>query len=115
VGIFVAESLSMRDAGYRFADPDAFLNCDNPNCGTAWLTRDGLVTWTLGDWAPECSRFTDRLLVACSPACLDAAQHASAPGRRWSTPMAAAAFLDALRASVDLDPETTPIGAFAGV
>jgi len=105
----------MTEGTYRFRDPDAFLSCDNPNCGAAWLTRAGLVVWSLGDGAPECSRFTDRLLCACSPACLDAAKCAYAAGRRWSTPMPAAVFLDALRASVELNPETTPIGAFAGV
>ena len=31
-------------------------------------------------------------------------------GRAWSDPMPAAAFLDALRGSLDLDPANTPIG-----
>jgi hypothetical protein len=114
VGIHVAETLGMTEGTYRFRDPDAFLHCDNPNCGAAWLTRAGLVVWSLGDGRPDCSRFTDRLLVACSPVCLEAAKRAYAPRRRWSTPMGAAAFLDALRASVEFDPDVTPIGAFAG-
>jgi hypothetical protein len=112
--MYVVETLAMGEAPYRFADPDAFLNCDNPNCAMAWLTREGLVVWSLAEGRPQSSRFTDRLLVACSRSCLDAAKHAHAPGSRWSTPMGAGAFLDALRASVELDPETTRIGAFAG-
>jgi hypothetical protein len=115
VGIYVAETLGAVSVSYRFADPDAFLNCDNPNCAAAWLTREGLVVWSLDARQPQNSRFTDRLLVACSPACLAAAKCARPSGTRWSEAMPAAAFLDALRGSLDLDPDTTPIGRFADV
>jgi len=44
VGIYVVETLNVGKVPYRFTDPDAFLNCDNPTCAAAWLTREGLDT-----------------------------------------------------------------------
>jgi hypothetical protein len=111
LGIVVAEDLAAPQ--YRFTDPDAFLSCDNPACDAPWVTGTGLVCWAIAGTAPTGSRFTDRLLVACDPACLAAAQRARRHGR-WSAPMPVRDWLEAVRRSLDLDPHTTPIGAFAG-
>jgi hypothetical protein len=73
------------------------------------------VSWALAEFAPSVSRFTDRLLVACSPACLDAVKRAHALRQWWSTPMPAAAFLDALRGSLELDLDAMRIDVLAGV
>lgn len=100
---------------YHFTDPDAFLSCDNPQCTQAWVTHAGLVVWALDEMRPSCSRFTDRVLVTCSEACVGAAMQAHGRGRyAWSAPMPVADWLDALRSSIELDPVTTPIGEFAG-
>jgi hypothetical protein len=108
----VAETLGGGHA-YAFADPDAFFSCDTPSCVAPWLTGSGLIAWAITDDQVDRSRFSDRLIAACSPACLASALHVRGRGRRWSEPMGAAAFLDVLRGSLSLDPETTPIGEFA--
>ena len=112
VRIHVAEDLLV--PVYRFTDPNCFLSCDNPMCSSAWVTGSGLVVWALEDDRPSGSRFTDRLLVACSANCLRSALHDRGRGHRWSEPMPVADWLDALRASMELDPLSTPIGGFAG-
>jgi hypothetical protein len=113
MGICVAEDLHQPD--YRFADPSAFLACDNPACFSAWVTGAGLLVWTIEDAIPSGSRFTDRLLVACSPACLRSALDARGRGHHWSEPMLVVEWLKALQSSIELDPVKTPIGEFAGV
>jgi hypothetical protein len=112
MGVFVAEDLAA--PVYPFTDPSAILVCDAPACDAPWVTRTGLVAWALVEDRPSGSRFTDRLIIACSPACLAAAQRAQrwCP-QAWSPPMPVGVWLDALRDSLDRDPETTPIGAFA--
>ena len=112
VSIHVAEDL--HHPAYRFTDPDAFLACDNPACFSAWVTGAGLLVWSIQDAIPSGSRFTDRLLIACSPACLRSALAARGRGHQWSEPMPVADWLNALRASLDADPVNTPIGEFAG-
>ena len=67
---------------YCFTDPDAFLACDNPMCASAWVTRAGLVVWTINDHTLSGSQFTDRVLVACSPSCLESALDARGRGHR---------------------------------
>ena len=112
MSIHVAEDL--HHPAYQFTDPDAFFSCDNPSCSSAWVSGTGLVVWSLTNDSPSGSRFTDRLLVACSADCLGSALHARGRGHRWSEPTPVVVWLDALRASLELDPETTPIGEFAG-
>jgi hypothetical protein len=98
---------------YRFTDPDAFLACDSPVCSVPWVTRTGLVSWAISDDPPSCTLFADRVVVACGRECLAEALNACGRGRRrWSQPMAVDAWLDALRDSLDCDPERTPIGEF---
>jgi hypothetical protein len=100
---------------YRLTDPDAFLTCDNPHCTQPRVTHSGLVVRTIEDNQPSGSRFIDRLLVACSDACLRAAMRAHGRGLQgWSAPMPIADWLDAVCASIELEPTTTPIGEFAG-
>ena len=85
-------------------------------CVSAWVIGAGLVTWAVTEIATSTSLFTDRLLVACSTDCLGIAQHAHGRGRhRWSEPMPVAEWLNALRASLEFDPVSTPIGELAGV
>src|SRR5262245_54424930 len=113
VSVYVVEDLGT--SIYAFKDPDAFLSCDNPRCTQAWVTRTGLVAWSLTEECPCGSRFTDRVAVGCSADCLDAVMRERAyNGCRWSTPMAVGVWLAALRSSIDLDPAFTPIGEFAG-
>ncbi len=112
MGIHAAENLG--SPAYGFTDPDAFLSCDNPACLAPWLTRSGLVVWALHEDGPSSSRFSDRLIAACSPACLSSALHARGRGQRWSEPMPAGDWLDALRVSLDTVPLRTPIGELAG-
>lgn len=115
MGIHVAEDLGTHSV-YRFTDPDAFLHCDNPGCFVPWVTGAGVIVWELADDRPSGSRFSERFLVGCSPACLHAAMDAHVRSRRrWSEPMQVGDWLDALRSSIDVDPITTPIGTFAGV
>jgi hypothetical protein len=111
MSITVAETLNA--PVYRFTDPDAFLSCDAPECCVPWVTADGLVVWAISDDGPSVSRFTDRLLFACSSDCLRSALHARGRGQRWSEPLPAGVWLDQLRASLALDPTSTPIGEFA--
>ena len=113
MGICVAEDLHQPD--YRFTDPDCFLSCDSPACFAPWVTGTGLLVWTIEDAIPSSSRFTERLIIACSPDCLRSALDARGHGHRWSEPMPVADWLDALRASLDADPVNTPIGEFVGV
>ena len=113
MGICLAEDLHQPD--YRFTDPDCFLSCDNPMCFAAWVTGTGLLVWTIADAIPSGSRFTDRLLVACSPNCLRSALDARGRGHQWSDPMPVVEWLKALQSSIELDPTTTPIGELAGV
>jgi hypothetical protein len=112
MSIHVVENLNA--PAYTFIDPDAFLACDNPICSSAWVTRSGLVVWAIEDHTLSSSRFTDRLLVACSADGLRSALHDRGRGHRWSEPLKVADCLDALRASIALDPVSTPIGEFAG-
>jgi hypothetical protein len=112
MSIHVAENLNAPD--YRFTDPDCFLSCDNPMCSAAWVTGSGLVVWAIEGHIPCGSRFSDKVIAACSPACLRPTLDARGRGRQWSEPMPVADWLDALRASIELDPEHTPIGEFAG-
>jgi hypothetical protein len=109
MGIMVAQDLLA--PRYRFTDPNALLSCDNPACSTSWVTRDGLVCWEVSEAGPVPSLFVDRLLVACSTACLREAQRRIR--RRWSEPMPAGAWLEAIRNSLEMDPASTPIGALA--
>jgi hypothetical protein len=112
VSIWVVEDLHRPP--YRFTDPDCFLSCDTPACASALVTGAGLVVGTIAGDTPSGSRFTDCLLVACSADCLRPALHARGRGHRWSEPLKVADWLDALRASIALDPVSTPIGEFAG-
>ena len=113
MSIYVAEDLHR--PAYRFTDPNAFLSCDNPMCSSAWVSGTGLVVWAIEDHTPSGSRFTDRLLVACSADCLRLTLHDRGRGHRWSKPMPVSDWLDALRASIELDPLRTPIGELVGV
>ena len=114
MGIEVVEAFGDRRA-YCFTDPDVFMSCDNPDCDTPWVTHAGLVAWAIERCDPNASRFTDCLLVACSPGCLRGAQAAVAHRRlRWSHPVPVASWLAALTESLERDPTTTPIGEFAG-
>ena len=71
--------------------------------------------WAIAGVNPECSRFSERLIAACSPGCLSSAINLRGRAARWSEPMPAVAFLDALRASLEVAPTITPIGEFADV
>ena len=102
----------LHDPTYHFSDPDVFLLCDNPTCDASWLTSRGLIVWAIREDGGAGSWFSEQLIAACSPCCLHAALEARGRGRRWSAPMPAGAFLDQLRASMERDPETTPIGEF---
>lgn len=110
MGLHVTESWNHR--GVAFTDPDALVLCDNPGCDAPWVTADALVSWVLMDMLPSRTMFTDRFVVGCNAACLRAAQ-AQHPRREWSDPAPVGQWLDALRASLSVDPRTTPIGEFA--
>lgn len=108
MGITVADDLGLEVQ--RYTDPSAFLCCDNPHCERAWVTRDGVIAWEQVDDRPRGSHFTSRILVGCSEACLAAALETMRRAVRWSDPMPAGEWLDGLRASLEMDPATTPIG-----
>ena len=74
MGIHVAQD--MATLPYRFTDPDALLSCDAPECVTPWVTAAGLVVWAVSE-GMHGACFNDRLVIACSPACLDSALHAT--------------------------------------
>jgi hypothetical protein len=115
MALYAAETL-MDPGAYRFSDHDAFLVWDDPDCDTPWITRSGLVAWVTAGGASSPSRLSDRLVGACSPACLQSAKAALAHKRlRWSQPVPIADWLAAFADSLDRDPVTTPIGEFAGV
>lgn len=106
----VAEAWTVR--GLKFTDPDTIVLCDNPACDAPWVQGDALVSWAQGDFVPSRTAFTDRFVVGCNAACLERAQ-ALHPRWEWSTPAPVGQWLDALRASLSVDPRTTPIGEFA--
>lgn len=111
VGIMVAQDLQA--PRYRYRDPDALLLCDNPACEAPWVTKSGLVAWRVGDAGPIPGLFADRFVVGCNAHCLQRAKAAQHMRRNWSGALPVGRWLELLRASLDVDPETTPIGQLA--
>jgi hypothetical protein len=70
-----------------------------------------LVTWSQGRAASQPGLFADRFLIGCNATCLQAAL-AKHPRMEWSQPAPVGQWLDALRASLSVDPRMTPIGEF---